>query len=140
MITLENFYIGLFNSGLTPVQENITRFYGVSKLGVIMTSFSYLAGIVLFSFGFNFVCQRFSLRNTNFIGLGIILFGSSLKLLVNQTFWVVFFGQFICGLGGCIIVNIQISVAFHWFSERSRGIALGLISISNLLGMLLLKS
>ena len=99
-----------------------------------MTSFSYLAGMVLFSFGFNFVCKRVSLRHANFIGLGIILVGGAIKLLVNHFFWLVFLGQFLCGLGACIIVNIQISVAFNWFSERSRGVALGLISISNLLG------
>ena len=108
--------------------------YGISVNGVVMTSFTYLAGIVLFSFCFNFVCKRVSLRYSNFIGLFMILIGCGLRLLVNKAFWVFYLGQFICGLGSCILVNIQLSVAFNWFSERTRGIALAIISISNILG------
>ena len=134
IVTLENFYIGLPNSGFTPLKEPFCKFLNASTVEVVMTSFSFLIGIVANSVIFNYLCQKFSLRYMNFLCLLTLLIGSVIRLFSNINIFFIFLGQFIMGLGACIVINIQISVSFYWFSERTRGIALAFISIANLLG------
>ena len=134
IIVMENFYIGLPNSGFTPLEENITKFYSVSRNMVVLTSFFYLLGIILNSFIFNYLCQNFSLKYLNFLSLLVLLIGAVVRLFAEYAFWLILLGQFIIGLGACVIINIQISTSFYWFSEKTRGIALALISIANLFG------
>jgi predicted MFS family arabinose efflux permease len=134
IVATENFYIGLPNSGFTPLEKCLTKFYGISTTVVVLTSFFYLLGIIMVSFIFNYLCQRFSLKYLNFICLIILLCGSVVRLLSELSFWLILVGQFIVGLGAGIIINVQIAVSFYWFSENTRGIALAIISIFCLLG------
>jgi MFS family permease len=139
IVTIENFYIGLPNSGFTPLKQPFCRFLNTSTVAVVMTSFSFLFGIVANSVLFNYLCQKFSLRYLNFLSLLVMLIGSVLRLFFETSLFFIYLGQFITGLGACIIINIQISVSFYWFSERTRGISLAIISIANLLGNVLVE-
>lgn len=71
----------------------------------------------------------------NYISLLVMFIGSVIRLFGEWSFYFIFIGQFVVGLGACIVINIQISISFYWFSERTRGIALAFISIANLLGI-----
>lgn len=131
---MENFYVGLPNSGYTPLIESFEAFNGIASSLVLFSSASFLIGNVVFALVFNTLCQNFSVRNLNFIALIIIIIGRILTLFMQFSFWLCLLGQLVSGLGTCIIINTQISVAFHWFSKKTRAAALALFSISNLLG------
>lgn len=128
--------MGLPNSGYTPLIESLKMSYDISSSMILFTSTSFLIGNVLFALVFNKLCQNFSIRNLNFIALFIIIIGRICTLFMESSFWLCIIGQFMSGLGACVIIDVQISVAFHWFSKKTRGAALAVYSISNLLGNL----
>ena len=101
---------------------------------IVLTSTSYLAGIVINSIFFVYLCRKFSIRYLNLISILVMFLGALIRMLMNYAFWTCILGQFMEGLGACIIMNLQISVSFQWTSKKYRGISLALISIAALFG------
>lgn len=57
-------------------------------------------------------------------GVVLTIAGLGVRLLVNQSFYIVLVGQVLCGMGKPLILNGQASMAQNWFFPKNRTLVL----------------
>lgn len=128
---------------LAPVSRAAVLFYqgqipADSFIGPDLFTLVYLVVFVVFSIPASFVIDRLGLKVTLRIGALAIAFFSLLKGFCAHRFWIVFVSQVGLSLAHPLVLNSVTTVTARWFPLRERGVAAGLVSFSQYLGLLLI--
>ena len=75
----------------------------------------------IFTFPAAYFIDTYGSRIGISIGCVLCIIGVSLRLLINQGFWLAIFGQVIAGIGRPFILNCQTKISSNWFTADSRG-------------------
>ena len=134
MFTVTNVFMGFPYSGYGPIDKPLEKIWKVSTLEIILTSTGTLAGTLLMTLFFNCFSKRLTIKSLCSLGLCWALAGFGLKFLIERDFWFCVAGQFLIGAGICFVINIQLSVAFAYFSPKYRSMIISLLNLSNMLG------
>jgi MFS family permease len=100
-------------------------------------------GISIFVYGISgpfmaSLTEAIGLRKMMLISMATLLAGSSLILVINQTWQLILIRGFVTGLGaGLFLTVVSPYVANHWFEKR-RGLAVGILTSSMAAGQLVL--
>jgi FLVCR family feline leukemia virus subgroup C receptor-related protein len=74
----------------------------------------------LFTFPAAYVIDSMGTRAGIMVGSILSIVGVSLRLLINQGFWLVLVGQVLAGMGRPFILNCQAKISANWFHASKR--------------------
>jgi len=69
-------------------------------------SLLYLLMHPIFTFPANIVIEKFGVRKSIMLGSLFCLAGSWIRLLINESFYIVIVGSIVCGIGRPFILNV----------------------------------
>jgi FLVCR family feline leukemia virus subgroup C receptor-related protein len=74
----------------------------------------------IFTFPAAYVIDSHGARTGIIVGSVLGTIGVSMRLLVNQGFWLVLVGQVLAGIGRPFIMNCQAKISCNWFHASVR--------------------
>jgi FLVCR family feline leukemia virus subgroup C receptor-related protein len=75
----------------------------------------------IFTFPAAYFIDTYGTRVGITIGCVLCMIGVTLRLFINQGFWLAIAGQVIAGIGRPFILNCQTKISSNWFTAQSRG-------------------
>ena len=75
----------------------------------------------IFTFPAAYFIDTYGSRVGITIGCVLCMIGISLRLMINQGFWIAILGQVVAGIGRPFILNCQTKISSNWFTAQSRG-------------------
>ena len=70
----------------------------------------------------NYIIFKLGMRRSMMLSCGLFFAGCSVKLLSTLSIYFVHVGQFICGLGTPLVLNMIGKFAAHWFYKNARSV------------------
>lgn len=112
---------------LTPIASDLSDIYGYTPVVINLgTKCLYLGGLLyilmhpIFTFPAAYVIDSKGTRAGIVLGSVLGIVGASLRMLVNQGFWLVIAGQILAGIGRPFILNCQAKISGNWFHATKR--------------------
>lgn len=75
----------------------------------------------IFTFPAAYFIDTYGSRVGITIGCVLCMIGVTLRLFINQHFWLAIAGQVIAGIGRPFILNCQTKISSNWFTAETRG-------------------
>lgn len=127
---------------LAPISRAAGSFYASqipsdSLIGPDLLTLIHLVVFVFVSIPISYVIDRIGLKWTLRGGAILLAAFSLIKGLGANSFWTVTFAQIGLSIAHAIIMNNVTLVTARWFPLRERGFAIGLVSLAQYLGLLL---
>ena len=127
---------------LAPVTRAAGRFYGGqigqgSPFGVDFLAMSYLLLYLVAALPASYVIDTYGIRVGVGIGAVLALVGGLVKGLFAASFAAVLAGQLVLALAQPFVINAATALGVRWFALRERGLAVGLASLAQYLGIVL---
>ena len=64
----------------------------------------------------------------------LVVAGTFCRTFINDGFYYVILGQFVCGFAACFVVNILMQFCFNWFHPNGRGLFVSVAGVLNVFG------
>lgn len=126
---------------LTPIAAYLTDIYDQDAVTVNLGSLLCVLMHPIFTFPAAFVIDTYGTRVGIMIGSILAIVGLSLRILINEWFFVVIVGQIVAGIGRPFILNCQAKISANWFTAKTRGGVTQLLTlvlnVSLIIGMLI---
>lgn len=101
---------------LTPIAKYLETIYAQDPLVVNSGALLFALMHPLFTFPAAYVIDTYGTKMGIRVGSILCLIGTSLRLLVNQSFAWVIVGQVVAGIGRPFILNCQAKISANWFT------------------------
>lgn len=128
---------GMGANPLTPIATTAGKIYNLRQPFVTLTTAIYSIAGVLFGVPANRQAVKSGVRTNMIIGSMLLSVGFIVRILVNENFLFVYFGQGIAGAGVPYIACIQLQVVEEWFGRRDRPLWIAFTSVTFPLGILI---
>jgi MFS family permease len=127
---------------LAPVARAAERFYGGqiapgSPFGVDFLAMSFLIVYLVASLPASYLIDTYGIRVGVGLGAILCLLGGLLKGLSGGSFAAVLAGQLVLAVAQPFVINAATAVCARWFPLGERGLAVGLASLAQYLGIAL---
>ena len=99
----------------TPIVEELSEAYGVTKTLVKLTALVFMVSHPLFTMLANWVVESLGLKIGLNIGSTLVIVGLGLRILVNYSFWWMILGSVVCSAGNVFVLNTPAKVASNWW-------------------------
>jgi MFS family permease len=120
-----------------PIARQARDFYGVSALQIDLLSLLFMAVFVLMALPASFILDNYGLRIG--VGIGAVLTGifGLVKGFFGDSYMLVVFAQIMLAIGQPFILNAATKVAGMWFPLRERATAVGIATLAQFLGIII---
>jgi FLVCR family feline leukemia virus subgroup C receptor-related protein len=137
--TLIQMMTAILVNTFTPIAAYLSIIYDEDPVVINLSGLLFVLMHPIFTFPAAFFIDTYGTRVGISIGCALCIVGISLRLLINQGFWIAIVGQVVAGIGRPFILNCQTKLAANWFTADSRGSVTQLLTlvlnISLILGM-----
>ena len=119
----------------SPIMRDAASYYGVSELAIGFLAMLFMIVFLPLSIPVSWAIDRFGFRKST--GLGVILMAAFaiVRALAGPSYALALVGTAGLAVAQPFLMNAWTKVAAHWFAEGERATAVGLITLSNLLGI-----
>jgi len=93
---------------------------GIGQINLAASVYSF-AGLVM-SLPSNYIIFKLGMRRSMMLSSNLFFAGCSMRLLSTLSIYFVHIGQFICGLGTPLVLNMIGKFAAHWFYKNARSV------------------
>ncbi|EAR99181.2 MFS transporter (macronuclear) [Tetrahymena thermophila SB210] len=111
-----------------PIVNVVKQLYNVDTSIVNLNSLLFLLMHPLFTFPANFIIDQYGVKISITIGCVVCMAGAWLRMLVNQSFYIMIAGSILCGIGRPFILNCQGKIVANWFFPKDRSLITSLLS------------
>ncbi|KAL4507094.1 hypothetical protein ABPG72_001887 [Tetrahymena utriculariae] len=111
-----------------PIVNVVKQLYGVDTSIVNLNSLLFLLMHPLFTFPANFIIDKYGVKISITVGCILCMLGAWLRMLVNQSFYILIAGSIVCGIGRPFILNCQGKIVANWFFPKDRSLITSLLS------------
>ena len=101
---------------LTPIASYLAIIYDQDPVVVNLGGLLFTLMHPIFTFPAAYFIDTYGARVGIIIGCVLCLFGTCVRLLVNEVFAFVIIGQVIAGIGRPFILNCQTKISANWFT------------------------
>lgn len=105
---------------LNPIATLLSEIYNEPVSIINLGGLLYILMHPFFTFPAAYVIDRKGVRSGIIVGSVLSLLGLSLRMLINNGFWIVIVGQVLAGIGRPFILNCQAKVSANWFRASKR--------------------
>ncbi len=105
----------------TPIAAYLSIIYDEDPVIINLPGLLFVLMHPIFTFPAAYFIDTYGSRVGISIGCGLCIIGISLRMLINQGFWIAIVGQVIAGIGRPFILNCQTKISANWFAAESRG-------------------
>jgi Sugar phosphate permease len=119
----------------SPILRDASTFYGVSETGIGLFSMLFMIIFVPLSIPASWAIDRYGLRISTTIGAILMAIFAALRAFAGSGYVLALVATVGLAVAQPLLLNSWTKLASRWFSEAERATAVGLITLSNLLGM-----
>jgi MFS family permease len=119
----------------SPIMRDSASFYGVSELAIGFLAMLFMIVYLPMSIPVSWAIDRFGFRKTTGLGAGLMAAFALVRAIAGPSYALVLVGTVGLSIAQPFLMNAWTKVAAHWFSEGERATAVGLITLSTLLGI-----
>jgi len=112
-------------------------FYGVSKDAIDLLGELFMIIYLPMSIPASWAIDRFGFRKATGFGALLMAIFALVRALAGPSFALVVIGTVGLSIGQPFLMNAWTKVAAHWFAQKERATAVGLVTLSTLLGIAL---
>lgn len=105
---------------LNPIATLLSEIYGEPVSVINLGGLLYILMHPFFTFPAAYVIDRKGVKSGIIVGSILSIIGLSLRMLINNGFWIVIAGQVLAGIGRPFILNCQAKVSANWFRAGKR--------------------
>ena len=105
----------------TPIAAYLSIIYDQEPVVVNLAGLLFVLMHPIFTFPAAYFIDTYGARVGITIGCVLCIVGVSLRMLINQGFWIAIVGQVIAGIGRPFILNCQTKISSQWFTAETRG-------------------
>lgn len=105
----------------TPIAAYLSIIYDQEPVVVNLAGLLFVLMHPIFTFPAAYFIDTYGARVGITIGCVLCMVGVSLRMLINQGFWIAIVGQVIAGIGRPFILNCQTKISSSWFTAETRG-------------------
>lgn len=132
---LVNFMIQALWIDFSPVATAATTYYGVSKDAIDLLGELFMIIYLPMSIPVSWSIDRFGFRKTTGLGAILMAIFALTRALAGPSFALAVIGTVGLSIAQPFLMNAWTKVAAHWFAEGERATAVGLVTLSTLLGI-----
>ncbi len=119
----------------SPVLAGAASYYGVSKSAIILLGELFMIIYLPMSIPVSWAIDRFGFRKATGLGAILMALFALLRALAGPSFVLALIGTIGLSIAQPFLMNAWTKVAAHWFAEGERATAVGLVTLSTLLGI-----
>ena len=119
----------------SPVSAGAASYYGVSKSAIILLGELFMIIYLPMSIPVSWAIDRFGFRKATGLGAILMALFALLRALAGPSFVLALIGTIGLSIAQPFLMNAWTKVAAHWFAEGERATAVGLVTLSTLLGI-----
>ena len=129
-----NLTIQILWISFAPITGPAARFYGVSDLQIGLLAMSFMAAFIPLSIPVSWVIDTYGFRPA--VSIGAVLMGifGLLRGFAGQNYPLVLWSTIGIAIAQPFLINAWTKVPANWFSIDERATAVGLVTLSNLVG------
>ncbi|MDA8411321.1 MAG: MFS transporter [Treponema sp.] len=129
-----NLTIQILWISFAPITGPAAAFYGVSELQIGLLSMVFMLAFIPLSIPVSWIIDRFGFRVA--VDIGVVLMGAFglLRGLAGSSYPLVLLATIGIAVSQPFLLNAWSTVPAKWFPARERATALGLVTLSNLVG------
>jgi MFS family permease len=119
----------------SPIMRDAASYYGVTELAIGFLAMLFMIIFLPLSIPASWAIDRFGFRKAT--GLGAILMAAFalVRAAAGPSYALAIVGTVGLAVAQPLLLNAWTKVAAHWFAEGERATAVGLVTLSNLLGI-----
>ncbi len=122
---------------MAPIRSAAMKFYAVSGSAIDFLSMTYMFVFIIFCIPASYVIDTYGIRIGVGIGSIIALVAGVLKGIFAYNFTIVLICQLGLAVAQPFVLNAVTAVTVRWFPIRERGMAAGLASLSQYIGIII---
>ncbi len=130
-----NFIIQVLWISYAPITADAARFFGVSELRIGFLAMVFMIVFVPLSIPASWVIDRFGFKNAALFGSVLMVASAALRGFAGSGYALVLAGSLGLAVAQPLFLNAWTKLPAHWFPTDERATAVGLITLSNLLGI-----
>ncbi len=130
-----NFIIQVLWICYAPVSAEAAAFYGVSELSIGFFAMLFMIAYVPLAIPVAWLIDRFGFKKMVGLGSAIMVAFAFLRGLAGSSYVLALVGTIGLAIAQPFFLNAWTKVPAHWCPEKERATAVGLITLSNLLGI-----
>jgi MFS family permease len=132
-----NLMVQLLWVSYAPITGPAAKFYGVTDLNIGFLAMSFMIVYIPLSIPASWMIDTLGFRKS--VAIGAILMGvfGVLRGLAGQNYTLVLISTIGIGLGQPLLMNSWTTLPAHWFEKEFRATAVGLVTLSGLIGIAL---
>ncbi|HEX3050921.1 MAG TPA: MFS transporter [Aggregatilineaceae bacterium] len=117
-----------------PITSSATDYYGVDDLAIGLLAMSFMIAFIPLSIPASWVIDTYGFRRG--VGLGVVLMaaGGLARGLAGSSYAIVLVGTIAAAVAQPFLLNAWTKVPANWFAMEERATAVGLVTLSNLVG------
>jgi MFS family permease len=119
----------------SPVMRDAASFYGVSELAVGFLAMLFMIVYLPMSIPVSWAIDRFGFRKATGLGVALMAVFALARALAGPSYALAVVATVGLSVAQPFLMNAWTKVAAHWFAVGERATAVGLITLSNLLGI-----
>ena len=107
------------SSVFSVIAASLVEMYDIQPITASMSSYLYLVTMPFVTPLANYVIDKYGMSTSVKIGICFTVFGSWLKVGVNEYFEIVLIGTIFISMGGPFIINAKTQCSAKWFRPKS---------------------
>ncbi|MGA2546327.1 MAG: MFS transporter [Rectinemataceae bacterium] len=119
----------------SPIMRDATSYYGVSESAIVLLGELFMIIYLPMSIPVSWAIDRFGFRKATGFGAILMAIFALVRALAGPGFVLVIIGTVGLSIAQPFLMNAWTKVAAHWFAEGERATAVGLVTLSTLLGI-----
>jgi MFS family permease len=119
----------------SPIMRDASTWYGVSELAIGFLAMLFMIIFIPLSIPASWAIDRFGIRKTNGLAALLMAAFALVRALAGPSYALALVGTAGLALIQPLFLNAWTKVAAHWFAQGERATAVGLLTLSNLLGI-----
>lgn len=119
--TLIQMMTAILVNTFTPIAAYLSQIYNQDPVVINLAGLLFVLMHPIFTFPAAYFIDTYGSRVGIGIGCVLCIIGVSLRLLINQGFWLAILGQVVAGIGRPFILNCQTKISSNWFTAETRG-------------------
>ena len=119
----------------SPIMGDAAAYYGVSRFAIGFLAMLFMIIFLPLSIPASWAIDRFGFRKATGFGAILMAVFALARALAGPSFALALIGTVGLALAQPLLMNAWTKVAAHWFAEKERATAVGLVTLSNLLGI-----
>ncbi len=119
----------------SPIMRDAASYYGVGELAIGFLAMLFMIIYLPMSIPVSWAIDRFGFRKTTGLGAVLMAIFALVRAAAGPSYALLVVGTVGLSIAQPFLMNAWTKVAAHWFAEGERATAVGLITLSTLLGI-----